>query len=147
MTYRCNWRSANVHRCQDFVEKKRHNSLKLKVSHPSGVWQELGWEGGYPKTPYHMPSKILLKKIVHIRNICLFCFLFLFFIFSYEQLIQYFCQVQFHRPFIFDVRHCASTIKLNMSRGTLSPPQSLLWQSKIQTEERRHGKGDKASKT
>ena len=78
--------------------------------------------GGYPKSPYHMPRKILLKKIVHILNICLFCFLFLFLIFSYEQLIQYFCQVQFHRPFIFDVRHCAATIKLNMSRGTLSPP-------------------------
>ena len=34
--------------------------------------------GGYPKSPYHMPRKILLKKIVHILNICLFCFLFLF---------------------------------------------------------------------
>ena len=153
MTYRCSWmRSANVHRCQDFLEKKRHNSLKLKVSHPSGVWQglsqELGLgEGGHPKSPYHMPWKILLNKIVHILNICLFFVLFLFLIFSYEQLIQYFCQVQFHRPFIFDVRHCASTIKLNMSGGTLSPPQRLLWQSKIQTEERRHGKGDKASKT
>ena len=82
--------------------------------------------GGYPKSPYHMPRKILLKKIVHILNICLFCFLFLFLIFSYEQLIQYFCQVQFHRPIILDVRHCASTIKVNMSRGTLSPPQRFL---------------------
>ena len=130
-------RSANVHRYQDFVEKKRHNSLKLKVSHPSGVWQGLslglglglgggGGGGGYPKSPYYMPRKILLNKIVHILNICLFCFLFLFLIFSYEQIIQYFCQVQFLSPFIFDVRHCGSTIKLNMSRGTLSPPQRLL---------------------
>ena len=63
--------------------------------------------GGYPKSPYHMPRKILGKEIVHILIIVLF-------IFSYEQLIQYVCQVQFHRPFIFDVRHCASTIKLNM---------------------------------
>ena len=33
---------------------------------------ERGWSwggeggGGYPKSPYHMPRKILLKKIVHI---------------------------------------------------------------------------------
>ena len=110
-----------------------------------GVGRGEGW--GYPKSPYHMPRKILLQKIVHILNICLFCFLFLFLIFSYEQLIQYFCQVQLHRSFTFDVRHCASTIKLNMNRGTLSPPQRLVSQSKIQTEERRHGKGDKATKT
>ena len=42
--------------------------------------------------------------------------------------------------FIDPVRHCASTIKLNMSRGTLSPPQRLLGQSKIRTEERRYEK-------
>ena len=75
-------------------------------------------EGGYPKSPYCMPRKIRGKEIVHI--------LIFFLLFSYEQLMQYFCQVQFHRTFIFDVRHCASTIKLNMSRGTLSPPQRLL---------------------
>ena len=37
--------------------------------------------GGYPKSPYHIPRKILLKKIVHILNICLlvcFCFVFVF---------------------------------------------------------------------
>ena len=34
-----------------------------------------GGGGGYPKSPYQMPRKILLKKIVHILNICLFCFL------------------------------------------------------------------------
>ena len=72
-----------------------------------------------PKSRYHMPRKILGKEIVHILIIY-------FFIFSSEQLIQYFCQVQFDRPFIFAVRHCASTIKLNMSRGSLSPPQRLL---------------------
>ena len=79
-------RSANVHRCQDFVEKKRHNSLKLKVSHPSGVWKGLSQElgavgvgvGGYPKSPYHMPRKILGKEIVHIL-----IFFFLFFHMSY----------------------------------------------------------------
>ena len=38
-----------------------------------------GGGGGYPKSPYHMPRRILLKKIVHILNICLFCFLFFVF--------------------------------------------------------------------
>ena len=91
-----------------------------------GVGKGGGGGGADPKSPNHMPRKILLKKTVHILNICLCFVLFLFLIFSYEQLIQYFCQVQFHRPFIFDVRQCASTIKLNISRGTLSPPQRLL---------------------
>ena len=51
-----------------------------------------------------------------------------------------------HRPLIFGVRDCASTIKLNMSKGTLSPPLRLLGQSKIRTEERRHEKGKKREK-
>ena len=41
---------------------------------------------------------------------------------------------------LYCVRHCASTIKLNMSGGTLSPPLRLLGQSKIRTEERRRNK-------
>ena len=113
------------------VEKKRQFPQDESITPQWGmagpfIGVGVGRVGGYPKSRYHMPRKILLKRIVHILNICLFCFLFLFLIFSYEQLIQYFCQVQFHRPFVFDVRHCASTIKLNMSRGTLSPPQRLL---------------------
>ena len=143
--------SANVYRCRKEKTIPSRWKYHTPVGYGRAFHRSWGWEGGggggYPKSRYHMPRKILLKRIVHILNICLFCFLFLFLTFSYEQLTQYFCQVQFHRPFIFDVRHCASTIKLNVSRGTLSPPQRLLWQSKIQTEERRHGKGDKASKT
>ena len=149
MTYECDQQmSIGV---QISLKRKDIIPWRWKYHTPVGYGRAFhrswGWEGGYPKSPYHMPRKILLKKIVHILNICLFCFLFLLLIFSYEKRIQYFCQAQFHRPFIFDVRQCASTIKLNMSRGILSPPQRLLWQSKIQTDERRHGKGDKASKT
>ena len=39
-----------------------------------------GGDGGYPKSPYHMPRKILGKEVVHILTIW-------FLIFSYEQLI------------------------------------------------------------
>ena len=41
----------------------------------------IGIGGGDPKSPYHMPGKILCKEIVHILIIC-------FLIFSYEQLIH-----------------------------------------------------------
>ena len=29
-----------------------------------------GWGGGYPKSPYHMPRKILSEETVHILIIC-----------------------------------------------------------------------------
>ena len=73
-----------------------------------GIRGEAGGGGGWdPKSPYHMPRKILGKEIAQILIICFF----LIIIFSFEQLIQYFCQVHFHRPFIFDVRDRATIIK------------------------------------
>ena len=58
----------------------------------------VGRGGGILNRRIICPEKYYLRKLYIFLTFVCFVFLFLFLIFSYEQLIQYFWQVQFHRP-------------------------------------------------
>ena len=68
MTCRCNrMRSANVHWCQDFVEKKRHSSLKLKLK---TMTPERGLAGPFIGVGLEWVGGILIRRIPYaLKNI------------------------------------------------------------------------------
>ena len=75
------------HRCQDFVEKKRQFPEAESITTQWGMAGpfigvgvgRVGGGGGDPKSPYHMPRKILLKEnSTYFKHLFVLFFVFVF---------------------------------------------------------------------